>query len=95
MARRLLAWIFVVPVAGVGILAAHELAYRLTATRGGSIHEYLAHAPQLLAVLASLGLVGLAVQERSVGQAPTWALALVGTPRLHLPGACRAPRAHG
>ena len=78
MARRLLAWLCVIPVAGIGILAGHELAYRLTATSHGPVHEYLAHGPQILAVLASVGLAGLAVQERSAGLPPTWVFALVG-----------------
>jgi hypothetical protein len=78
MARRLVAWLCVIPVAGLGILVGHELAYRLTATSQGSMHEYLAHGPQILAVLASVGLAGLAVQERSAGVPPAWAFALVG-----------------
>jgi hypothetical protein len=66
--RRLLAWILVTPVAAAGVLAAHALAYRLTGARPGSMHEYLAHVPQVVVVLASVALVGLAVQERSLSR---------------------------
>jgi hypothetical protein len=40
-----------------GVLAAHALAYRITGTPAGSVHGYLDHAPQVLLVLAALGLV--------------------------------------
>jgi hypothetical protein len=66
--RRVLAWILVTPVAAAGVLAAHALAYRLTGTRPGAMHDYLAHVPQVVVVLASLALVGLAVQERSLNR---------------------------
>ena len=65
MARRLLAWALVTPLAAAGVLAAHAVAYRLTGAEARSLHAYLDHAPQVVAVLASLGLVGLAVQQRS------------------------------
>ena len=66
--RRLLAWILVTPVAAAGVLAAHALAYRLTAAQPGPTHEYLAHVPQVVVVLASIALLGLAVQERSLSR---------------------------
>ena len=68
MRRRLLAWILVTPVAAAGVLVTHALAYRLTGTRPGPVHEYLAHVPQVVFVLASLALVGLAFQERSLSR---------------------------
>lgn len=68
MRRRLLAWILVTPVATAGVLVTHALAYRLTGTKPGPMHEYLAHVPQVVFVLASLALVGLALQERSLSQ---------------------------
>ena len=77
MTRRLLAWALVTPVAAAGILAAHALAYALTGTATGSLHDYLGHGPQVVGVLASLGLVGLALQERSVGRPPALAFALL------------------
>ena len=68
MRRRLLAWILVTPVATAGVLVTHALAYRLTGTKPGPMHEYLAHVPQVVFVLASLALVGLALQERSLSR---------------------------
>jgi hypothetical protein len=68
MARRTLAWALVTPVSAAGILTAHALAYALTGTEPGAMHEYLAHAPQVVTVLATIGLVGLALQERGVGR---------------------------
>ena len=65
-------------MAAAGVLGAHALAYGLTGTTAGSVHAYLAHVPQVVAVLASIGLVGLAVQERSFGRLPLWPFALVG-----------------
>ena len=64
----MLAWALVTPVSAAGILAAHAVAYALTGTEPGAIHGYLAHAPHAVAVLATIGLVGLALQERGVGR---------------------------
>jgi hypothetical protein len=69
--RRLLAWILVTPVAAAGVLVTHALAYRLTGVRPGPVHEYLAHGPQVVFVLASLALVGLALQDRSLSRFST------------------------
>lgn len=77
MARRVVAWFLVTPVAAAGILAGHALAYRLTGTGAGSVHAYLAHAPQVAAILATVGLLGLAVQQRSPGRRSLGAFALV------------------
>ena len=43
------------PVVLAGVLVAHALAYRLTATPTDRFHAYLAHAPQVLVVLALSG----------------------------------------
>lgn len=64
----MLAWALVTPVSAAGILSAHALAYALTGTGPGAIHGYLAHAPQVVAVLATIGLTGLAIQERGRGR---------------------------
>ena len=72
MGRRALAWALVTPVAAAGVLVTHALAYRLTGTRPGPLHEYLAHVPQVVFVLASLALVGLAFQERSLSRFSVW-----------------------
>ena len=77
MARRVVAWFLVTPVAAAGMLAGHALAYRLTGTDAGAVHAYLAHAPQVAAILATVGLVGLAVQERRPGRRSLGAFALV------------------
>jgi hypothetical protein len=68
MARRLLAWAFVIPLAAAGVLAAHAVAYALTGTEPGAVHAYLAHGPQVVAVLATIGLVALALQQRDLGR---------------------------
>jgi len=74
--RRAFAWTLVIPLAAAGILVAHAAAYRLTGTPTGPLHAYLDHAPQIVAVLATIGLVGLAVQQRSVGSRSIGAFAL-------------------
>ena len=68
MRRRLLAWTLVTPVATAGVLVTHALAYRLTGAKPGPMHEYLAHVPQVVFVLATIALVGLALQERSLSR---------------------------
>ena len=72
MGRRALAWALVTPVAAAGVLAAHALAYRLTGTPTGAVHAYLDHGPQVVAVLATVALLGLALQDRSLTAASTW-----------------------
>lgn len=72
MGRRALAWILVTPIAAAGVLVTHALAYAVTGTEPGPAHDYLAHAPQVVGLLASLGLVGLAVQERSLTRSSAW-----------------------
>jgi hypothetical protein len=51
-------WLAVLPLVAGGVLVSHALAYRLTGTQLGSLHAYLSHAPQVLAVA---GLVGCAL----------------------------------
>lgn len=72
MRRRALAWALVTPVAAAGVLVTHAVAYRLTGTAPGPTHDYLVHAPQVMTLLASLGLLGLALQERSLSRASAW-----------------------
>ncbi|HEX3290882.1 MAG TPA: hypothetical protein VHR46_05765 [Gaiella sp.] len=69
MGRRALAWALVTPVAAAGVLVTHALAYCLTRTPTGAVHGYLDHAPQVVAVVASVALLGLAVQDRSLSRA--------------------------
>jgi hypothetical protein len=75
MARRLLTWALVAPLAAGGALVAHALAYRMTGTAPGPAHAYLEHVPQVLAILATVGIVGLAFQQRSAGRHATWVFA--------------------
>ena len=51
------AWLAVSPVVAAGVFVAHSLAYRLTGTPSAPLHSYLAHAPQVLLVLAVAGFV--------------------------------------
>jgi hypothetical protein len=50
-------WLVVSPVVAAGVLVAHSLAYRITATPSDPFHEYLGHAPQILLLLAIAGTV--------------------------------------
>ena len=72
MARRLLAWTLVTPVAAAGIFLAHAFAYRLSGTDPGPLHEYLAHGPQVVGVLATIAIVGLACQQRTIATRSGW-----------------------
>lgn len=70
------AWLVVSPVIAAGVLASHALAYRLTSTPNGPFHEYLAHAPQvlLLLALAALALAGFGPRRDAP---PAWAFPVV------------------
>jgi hypothetical protein len=72
MARRMLAWLLITPLAAVGVLAAHAAAYAATGASLGEEHGYLDHAPQVAGLLSSLALVGLALQERSLRPRSVW-----------------------
>ena len=77
MARRLL-WPVVLPLAGAGVLVAHDLAYRLTGAGAPGLHGYLAHAPQVLVAL-SLPAVLVALSGGRTHPPRPWAFALLGT----------------
>lgn len=66
MRTRALTWALTLPLAGAGVLVGHDLTYRLVGSVDPGLHDYLAHAPQLIAILASVGLLGLAVDQRAV-----------------------------
>ena len=66
MARRMLTWLLVTPLAAAGVLAGHAVAYVVTGTDPGPEHDYLGHAPQVVGSLATLALLGLALHERSL-----------------------------
>jgi hypothetical protein len=78
--RRALIWLLTLALTAAGVLAAHAVAYRLTGTGSEGVHAYLAHAPQLLAVLVTLTLGALAFTSRAPGLRawPFPALALAG-----------------
>jgi hypothetical protein len=71
VARRALTWTLTLPLVGASVLVGHALAYALTGTAPGSMHDYLGHAPQVLAVLAVVGLLGLAIDQRAERLATT------------------------
>lgn len=48
------------PIAALGILVGHELAYALTGTSTEPLHGYLDHVPQVVLVLIVLSFVGSA-----------------------------------
>lgn len=79
MGRRVLTWALTLPLVGASVVVGHALAYRLTGADPGSVHEYLGHAPQVLALLALVGLLGLAVDQRAerLSTAPFAGLAAV------------------
>lgn len=53
-----------VPLATLGVLAGHEVAYAITATPQEVLHGYLNHLPQVTLLLALLSLVGASFVER-------------------------------
>ena len=70
----------VVPLAALGMLGGHELAYAITRTPRGPVHEYLTHLPRIALVLLLLSLVGALFVERRSGAAlwPFPVVALAG-----------------
>ena len=62
---RSLTWAATLPLAGASVLIGHNLTYRLVGEPGNGLHDYLRHAPQLVAILATVGLLGLAVDQRA------------------------------
>jgi hypothetical protein len=63
--RRTLTWLMTLPFAAASVLIGHELAYTATGTPTGGMHDYLAHAPQVVFILASLAVLGLATDARA------------------------------
>lgn len=72
--RRLLAWLLTLPLTAAGVLCAHTLAYAALGASGGGMHAYLAHVPQLVAVLATVSLAALARETRA-SAGPAWPFA--------------------
>lgn len=65
MGRRALTWGVSLPLVLASVLVGHFLAYEATGRESGAMHDYLGHAPQVLAVLVLAALLGLAVDRRS------------------------------
>ena len=68
------------PLATLGVLAGHEIAYALTRTPHEELHGYMSHLPQVALVLTLLSLVGASFVERGSRLAlwPYPAVAIVG-----------------
>lgn len=78
--RRTLIWLLLLPFAAASVLIGHVVAYRVTGTPTGDVHGYLAHAPQVVAILATLALLGLAAGARARRSSPVpLALLAIGT----------------
>jgi hypothetical protein len=75
--RRALAWCLTLPLVAASVLAGHAAAYAVTGEPLGDVHGYLEHGPQLALVLATLGLVGVSLQQRSGGGRSALPYALV------------------
>jgi hypothetical protein len=71
-------WPISLTLALSGLLAGHDLAYRLTGAPSADLHAYLAHAPQLLLVLA-LPAALLAVSGTRGGAVRPGGFGLLGT----------------
>jgi hypothetical protein len=78
--RRAAAWSLTIPLAALGVLLGHALAYRIVGEPPGDVHDYLAHAPQVMLVLATVAVAIAAFPRRApgVGRAPIAAIALLG-----------------
>ncbi len=68
--RRSLIWLTLLPFAAASVLVGHALAYSVTGTPAGDVHGYLAHAPQVVLILATLALVGIATDARARRSSP-------------------------
>ena len=68
--RRTLSWLVTLPFAAASVLIGHKLAYAVTGTPTGGMHDYLAHVPQVVFILASLAVLGLAADARSRSHSP-------------------------
>ena len=75
--RRTLTWLVTVPFAAASVVLGHAIAYGITGTPTGGMHDYLAHAPQMVFILASLAVLGLAADAGARRHSPV-PLAVLG-----------------
>ena len=75
--RRTLTWLVTLPLAAASVLLGHALAYRITGAPLGTVHGYLEHVPQVVFILASVAVLGLAADTRARRRSPL-PLATVG-----------------
>jgi hypothetical protein len=68
--RRALTWVLLLPFAAVSVLIGHVVAYRVTGAPADGLHGYLAHAPQIVLILSTLALLGLAADARARTSSP-------------------------
>ncbi len=68
--RRSLIWLTLVPFAAASVLVGHVIAYAISGTPAGDVHGYLAHAPQIVLILATLSLLGIATDARARRSSP-------------------------
>jgi hypothetical protein len=57
-------WLAVSPLVAAGVLSAHALAYWLTGTPTGDLHAYLDHTPQILILVAAVGMLAAGLASR-------------------------------
>ena len=77
--RRTLTWLVTLPFVAASVLMGHAIAYRVLGMPADDVHGYLAHTPQVVLVLATLALLGLAADSRTrrASPVPLAALAVV------------------
>src|SRR4051794_33097570 len=68
--RRTLTWLVTMPFAAASVLVGHANTYRPPGMPVDDLHGYLAHAPQVVLILATLALVGLAADARARRSSP-------------------------
>ena len=68
--RRTLTWLVMLPFAAASVLLGHAIAYWALSMPVDDLHGYLAHAPQVVFILATLALLGLALDARARRQSP-------------------------
>jgi hypothetical protein len=78
--RRTVAWLVVLPFAAASVLLGHSIAYGVVGDPTDDLHGYMAHAPQVVLVLATFAVLGLATDARARRHSPVplASLAIVG-----------------